>query len=340
MQAWILREAGRLPSLETVADLVPGAGEAVVDLRAAALNHRDVWLQQGSYFTSKYPVILGGDGAGVVGATGDGVDPIWRGTEVIINPGVGWGDSETFALDSFKTLGTPQDGTFAEQIVVPAAQLHHKPAHLDFVHAAALPLSGVTGYRALFSQGRLKAGETVLISGAGGGVAQFMLQFAVAAGASVYVTSSSDAKIAQARAKGAAGGANYRHEDWGDVLMRQVPHGFDLIVDSACGSGFPQFVDLSAPGGRIVFFGLTAGPPPALDMRTFYRKQLSLIGTKMGSSSDFAAMLDFVASHGIVPEVDSVYPFDRIADAFAKLDEGGHFGKIAFSMDRNVGETG
>ena len=189
MRSWTLYAPARPLTLEEVPDLTPGAGEVVVRLEAAAINHRDVWLQKGEYFTSKYPVTLGGDGAGVVAAVGIGVDGAWLGESVVVNPGVGWGESEVFAADDFRTLGTPDNGTFAEQLLVPATQVHRRPAHLDVVQAAGLPLSGVTGYRALFSRGALKEGQRVLITGAGGGVAQFMLQFAVAAGAQVFVTS-------------------------------------------------------------------------------------------------------------------------------------------------------
>lgn len=334
MQAWVLEAAKQPLVLKDVTDPVAGPGQAVVTFRAAALNHRDLWLQQGDYFVSKYPVTLGGDGAGKVTSIGHGVDANWLGADVIVNPGVGWGGSEATANADFRTLGTPEDGTFAEQIVISIEQLHRKPAHLDFVQAAALPLSGVTGYRALFSRGRLSPGEAVLITGVGGGVAQFMLQFAVATGARVFVTSGSDDKIARARAMGAAGGANYRQATWVDDLRRQAREGFDLIVDSACGLDFGSFVDLAAPGGRIVYFGLTAGPAPALDMRAFYRKQLSLLGTKMGSRADFAAMVDFVGRHLLVPEIDRVMGFADINAALALLDTGHQVGKIAFDYSR------
>ena len=333
MLAWILKGPAAPLVLEERPDPEPGPGEAVVSLRAAALNHRDVWLQQGNYFMSKYPVVLGADGAGEVVKVGSKVDRSWLGRAVIVNPGVGWGDNEKFALDDFKTLGTPEDGTFAEKLLIPASQLYDQPKHLDVVHAAALPLAGLTGFRALFGRGGLVEGEHVLVTGAGGGVAQFMLQFAVAAKARVYVTTSSREKLDRARSLGALGGVNYKDADWAEQLAKVVPGGFNLIVDSACGPGFGKFVSLASPGGRIVYFGLTAGPAPALDMRNFYRKQLSLLGTKMGSLRDFAAMCAFVEKHRLVPVVDSVTPFKSLDKAFEKLHHGGQFGKMAFTFD-------
>lgn len=332
MKTWTLRAHGQDLTLDEVDDLVPGPGEAIVQLRAAALNHRDVWLQQGNYFISKLPVTLGADGAGVVGAVGPGVSQDWLGAEVVVNPAIGWGDSEHYAADDFRTLGTPGNGTFATQLRISAAQLCRKPEHLDFVQAAALPLSGLTGYRALFSRGQLAHGETLLITGIGGGVAQFMLQYAVAAGARVYVTSSSADKLSRACALGAVDGEIYRAPGWEAKLKAKAGRGFDLIVDSACGDDFPKFVDLAAPGGRIVYFGLTAGPSPALDMRNFYRKQLSLLGTKMGSPRDFESMLDFVSRHEIVPSIDTVLNFGDVNTAMKSLANGEHYGKIVFRI--------
>src|SRR5215831_2271910 len=255
---------------------MPESGEAVVAIRCAALNHRDVWIQKGLYAGLKFPIILGSDGAGVVIETGSGVDPAWRGKEVIINPSIAWGESERWQGKDFRILGLPDNGTFAERVKVPATQLVSKPAHLDFAHAAALPLAGLTAYRALFSRAGLVSGERVLVTGIGGGVALFALQFALAAGATVYVTSGSDEKLARAKQLGAAGGANYRKESWFKDLKRV---GFDVIIDSAGGKGFSQLTNLAAPGGRIAFFGATLGNPAELDLRRIFWKQLNVLGS-------------------------------------------------------------
>lgn len=328
MKALRLSAINELSVVET-AEPAPVAGEATVRMKAAALNHRDVWIKHGQYAGLKFPAQLGSDGAGVVESVGAGVEPEWVGREVIINPSFGWGADEAAQGGEFSILGLPRDGTMAEVITVPAAQLACKPAHLSWTEAAALPLAGLTAYRAVFSRAKLRRGEKVLISGIGGGVALFALQFAVAQGAEVFVTSGSDEKIAQAIGLGAAGGFNYTHPGW----AKTAAHGhaerlFDVIVDSAGGEGFEALIDLAAPGGRVVFFGATRGNPPVLPMRKIFWRQLTLLGSTMGSPADWAAMTEFVAAHHIKPVVSEVFAFDRAADAFVLMEQGGQFGKI------------
>jgi zinc-binding alcohol dehydrogenase/oxidoreductase len=311
----------------------PVAGEVLVRLKAAALNHRDVWIKHGQYAGLKFPAQPGSDGAGVVESVGAGVEAEWAGREVIINPSFGWGGHEPAQGDAFSILGLPRDGTLAEMIAVPVTQLTAKPVHLSWTEAAALPLAGLTAYRALFGRARLQPGEKVLISGIGGGVALFALQFAVAQGAQVYVTSGSDEKIAQAIGLGAAGGFNYSHPGW----AKTAAHGhaeklFDVIVDSAGGEGFESLIDLAAPGGRVVFYGATRGNPPVLPMRKVFWRQLSLLGTTMGSPVDWQAMTDFVARHRLTPVVSAVFPLDRYSEAFELMEKGGQFGKIALTL--------
>src|SRR5690606_11507616 len=186
-----------------------GQEEALVRIKAAAFNRRDWWIQQRQYAGLQFPVVLGSDGAGVVARVGDSRHNHWVDREVVINPSLGWGGSEAFQGESYHILGLPQDGTFAVFVRVPVANLPEKPAHLAFEEAAALPLGGLTAYRALFSRAALTGGDRVLVVGAGGGVATFALQWALHPGATVYVTSSSSAKIEQAIALGAAGGVLY-----------------------------------------------------------------------------------------------------------------------------------
>jgi zinc-binding alcohol dehydrogenase/oxidoreductase len=309
----------------------PAPGEAVVALRAAALNHRDLWIKLGQYAGLKFPSIPGSDGAGVVAAVGPGADAAWVGREVVINPSFGWGADARAQGAEFSILGLPRDGTLAEKISVPVAQLAPKPAHLSWPQAAALPLAGLTAWRALFARAQVRAGERVLVSGIGGGVALFALQFGVAAGAEVWVTSGGDEKIARAVALGAKGGFNYTAAGWAKTAA-QAPGLFDVIVDSAGGEGFEQLIDLAAPGGRIVFFGATRGNPPVLPMRKVFWRQLSLLGTTMGGPADWAAMTEFVARHKIVPVVSETFPLARAADAFALMERGGQFGKIVLEI--------
>ncbi len=203
MQAVRVHEGGELRH-ETVPDPVAGPGEVVVELRTAALNRRDLLVCKGIY-PFPLPLVPGSDGAGVRRDTGE---------EVVIYPALDWGDREEAFGSDFQILGGPRDGTYAELVAVPEANVFPKPARLSWEEAAALPLAGLTAYRALFSRGGLRAGETVLVLGAGSGVSTFAVQLAAQAGARVLVTSSSDDKIERSRALGAEAGVNYATEDW------------------------------------------------------------------------------------------------------------------------------
>ncbi len=314
-----------------VPEPAPAVGEVVVAIRAGALNHRDVWIKAGQYAGLKWPCIPGSDGAGVVESLGAGVDAAWLGRDVIINPSFGWGDREQAAGPQFSILGLPRDGTLAQKIAVPAIQLAPKPAHLTWTEAAALPLAGLTAYRAVFSRGRLQRGERVLISGVGGGVALFALQFAVAAGAEVWVTSSSAEKIARAVALGARGGFTYTQEGWTQEAAKTAGL-FDLVVESAGGPGFEKLLDATAPGGRVVIFGATRGNPPVLPMRKVFWRQISVLGTTMGSPADWAGLIGFVDQHRLQPVVSAQFPIDRAGEAFALMEQGAQFGKIVVTL--------
>ncbi|HEY0947365.1 MAG TPA: zinc-binding dehydrogenase [Opitutaceae bacterium] len=331
MRAVVLPAVNQIKISEVPAP-VPAPGEALVELRAAALNHRDVWIKQGQYAGLKWPCIPGSDGAGVVTAVGPDVDPVWVGREVIINPSFDWGTNEHAQGAQFSILGLPRDGTLAEQVAVPAMQLAPKPAHLSWTEAAALPLAGLTAYRAVSTRAQLHADERVLISGVGGGVALFALQFAVMKGAEVWVTSSSADKISRAVALGAKGGFDYTQAGWTKKAASQVPGLFNVIIDSAGGDGFDALLDLAAPGARVVFFGATRGNPPVLPMRKIFWRQLSLLGTTMGSHTDWAAMASFVGMHHLKPVVSDVFPLDRAPEAFDLMARGGQFGKIVVTM--------
>ncbi|MBA4135825.1 MAG: alcohol dehydrogenase [Opitutus sp.] len=318
-------------ALSDVPAPVAGPGQAVVQLKAAALNHRDVWIQQGLYPGIALPITPGSDGAGVVTAVGSAADAAWVGREVIINPSLDWGADPRAQGPKFRILGMPDAGTFAEQIGVPAANLAPKPAHLSWEEAAALPLAGLTAWRALFTRAQLKAGERVLVTGTGGGAALFALQFAVAAGAQVWVTSSSPDKILRAKALGALGGANYREADWSEQLAKAAG-AFDVIVDSAGGEGFLKLIDLTAPGGRIVFFGATAGNPKLFEMRKCFFRQINVLGTTMGSPVDFAGMTQLVAARKLRPVVDTAFPLTDAEQAFRHMEAAAQFGKIVLTM--------
>lgn len=300
-----------------------GDGEhAIVHLKAAALNHRDLWICKGQYAGIVYPIIPGSDGSGVLGNSR---------REVIIDPSLNWGNDPRAQQKSFRILGLPDNGTLAEQVRVPSANLADKPAHLTHEQAAALPLAGVTAYRALFSRTHLQKGERVLITGIGGGVALFAMQFAVAAGAAVFVTSGSDEKLARAKTLGALGGANYKDPKWSDALRSQAGE-FDVVVDGTAGDPLNALCDVAAPGGRLVFYGATLGNPKELSWRRVFWKQLTVLGSTMGNPADFAAMVKFVNDHQIVPIVDNVFPLSDANAALARMDAAEQFGKIVLSI--------
>lgn len=294
----------------------PTKGEALVSIRAAALNHRDLFITQGLYAGIRTPCILGSDGAGE-----------WRGKRVVLYPALEWGDDPNFQSKNFRVLGMPDDGTFAEQICLPRKSIFPMPEHLSWEQAAALPLAGLTAWRTLFSRCQWMKGERVLVTGIGGGVALTALQLAVAAGAEVFVTSGSAEKITKAMKLGAKGGTNYREEGW-EKRLKQEAGGFDVIIDSAAGEGFALLPGLCNPGARIGLYGGTLGKVNGLSMQPVFWKQISILGSTMGSPREFRAMLAFVQKHEIVPVVDSVFPLSEGAKAFEKMEKGAQFGKI------------
>lgn len=308
-------------------------GEALVRIRAAAFNRRDWWIQQGKYAGLQFPLTPGSDGVGIVEEINGSVAARqqWLGKSVIINPSLYWQADSAAQPPTFKILGLPDPGTFAEYVKVPLENLFLQPTHLSDVEAAALPLAGLTSYRALFTKGKLQKGEKVLVTGVGGGVATFVLLWATHAGAEVYVTSGQTSKIEAAKKLGAAGGSNYRSEGWQDLLKAEAG-GFDVIIDSALGDQFRHFPDLANPGGRIVFFGGTAGNIPELDGRKIFWKQLTLAGTTMGSAGDFANMLAFATKHQAKPIIDSVHALDEAEQAIRRLDDSAQFGKIVLEV--------
>lgn len=332
MQAAVLSEVKQPIILQTLPDPVAAAGQAVVRVKAAALNHRDLWIKLGQYANIRLPLVPGSDGSGVVESVGNPADAACIGREVIINPAIDWGDDPRAQGPKFHFVGLPEHGTFAEKIAVPVANLAPKPAHLTWEQAAALPLAGMTAWRALFTRAQLKAGEKVLITGIGGGAALFALQFALAAGAQVWVTSSSAEKLARARSLGAAGGVDYREAGWGAALQAAAGGLFDVIVDSAGGDGFAQLIELTKPGGRVVFFGATRGNPSGLDLRRCFFRQINLLGTTMGSPADFHGMQQFVEMHRLAPVVDKVFPLAETEAAFRHMEAAAQFGKIGLSL--------
>lgn len=307
-------------AIEEIPQPEAGDGQVLVRIRAAALNHRDVFITRGLYPNIRPGCVLGADGCGEVNGAG-----------VVIDPTIDWGPDERVWQPDSNILGTPLDGTFAQYAAVPQQNVHPKPEHLSIEEAAALPLAGVTAYRALFTRGTLQAGETVLITGVGGGVQTFALLFAKAAGARAVVTSSRDGKLERAKALGADVAINYATTpDW-HKAVREAVGAVDLAIDSAGGDSLAKALTVVRRGGRAVTYGATAGDV-TLKMFPIFWHQLTLLGTSMGSPSDFKAMLEFVTRHRIKPVIDRVYELAEIESAMKRMDDALQFGKIVLRI--------
>jgi zinc-binding alcohol dehydrogenase/oxidoreductase len=307
--------------------------QVLIRMHYAALNHRDLWVikEQAQHFPDG--IVLGSDGCGVIEDVGEDADPMLVGLEVVINPSLDWGDNPIVQGDRFRILGFPDNGTFSDYLAISKKYIFEKPEHLTFEESAAVPLSGLTAYRALFSKARLRSKEKVLITGIGGGAALWALQFAAAYQARVYVTSGSDEKIEKAKRLGALGGFNYKDPEWATKAQKETG-GFDIIIDSAGGEQFNKLIELALPGGRIVNFGRTAGNITEVATRLLYWKQLSVLGTTMGTRDEFLSMLDFIEGRKIKPVIDQVYSIDQVNEAFQRMENSDQFGKIVLKIAR------
>ena len=335
MQALQLQENATEPLVfNEVAIPETEMGKALVKLTAVALNHRDQWIREGKYPNIQLSTTLGSDGCGIVEKVGGAEDQHWVGKEVVINPNIGWGDEPAHQAKDYRILGNPDNGTFAEYLVIDVDRLAEKPSTLSTHEAAAVPLAGLTAYRAVFTQSEVNENDTVLISGIGGGVAQFAFQFALATGAKVFVTSGDDQKIEKAKQLGASGGVNYKSEGWSKQLL-QASGGFTKIIDSAGGDQMNQLIKLLKPTGRLTFYGATLGLPNNLDLYKIFYNQLRIQGTTMGNDIEFKEMLAFVDTHQIKPIIDEVMPFTHAIAAFDKMQAGNQFGKIVLTFDPN-----
>ena len=303
----------------------PSAGEVRVNVKAAGLNHRDLFVLH-RHKPEDPPLVLGSDGAGIVESVGEGVAGIRPGDEVVINPGLGWHKNSDAPPKGFEIIGLPDDGTFAEQIVIPAENAVTKPSHLTWEEAGVLSLPALTAYRALFTRGDVKPGMKVLIPGIGSGVATFLLQFAKAAGAEVYVTSRSETKLQQALELGADRAIN-SNSDWEKELNGEK---MDLVIESVGAATFNQSLSQVRTGGTLVTFGASAGDEVKINLRTFFYGQFNMLGSTMGSGEEYKEMLQFIETHHIKPVMDKTYALHQYKEAFQRLDEAEQFGKIGF----------
>jgi NADPH:quinone reductase-like Zn-dependent oxidoreductase len=317
-----------------------GPREVLIEARAVALNHLDIWVRNGlpgSRLTM--PHVLGADGAGVVAEVGAEVSRVQVGDRVVINPGLHCGmcefcqAGEQSLCATFGIMGETRPGTFAEYFQVPQENVHPVPEGFSWEEAAAFPLVFVTAWRMLISKAAIKPVEDILILGIGGGVSTAVLQIVKAIGLRAFVTSSSDDKLQQATKLGADAVINYKTQDF----AREIRHltqqrGVDVVVDSVGGDSYAKSLASLVKGGRLVTCGATAGPRPQTDLARIFWNQLSVFGSTMGNMREFAEMLNFVSKRGVKPVIDQVFPVAEGANALARMEEGKQFGKIVLKV--------
>ena len=308
-----------------IAEKELGAGEVRVRLITAGLNHRDLFVLN-RHLPSDPPLVIGSDGAGIIDAVGEDVHTVHVGDEVIINPGLGWREKSEAPPAGFEIVGLPDHGAFAEKIIVPAENTVPKPAYLSWEEAGVLSLAGLTAYRALFTRGKIAPGMKVLIPGIGSGVATFLLQFAKAAGAEVYVSSRSKEKCNRALELGAYKAIDST-EDWNKELEGVK---MDLIIESVGAATFNKSLEQLRSGGTIVIFGASAGDEVTFNLRTFFYAQQNLLGSTMGSAEEYKEMLQFMERHQLKPVIDKVYKLSDFEQAFQRLEDAEQMGKIGF----------
>ncbi|MFD1849231.1 zinc-binding dehydrogenase [Oceanobacillus bengalensis] len=326
MKAFVL-EYGKLKEKE-MDNPVAKKGEVVVSIKTAGLNRRDLYIpnRRGK---AEGALILGSDGAGIIESVGEGATKFQIGDEVIINPSLRWYDNTDAPPIEFDLLGMPDHGTFAEKIAISEEQVEKKPAHLDWNEAGVLALSALTGYRALFTKGKITDKDTVFIPGAGSGVSTYLIQFAKNIGARVIVTSRSEEKRERAKTLGADIVLD-TNSDWNKELANET---VDLVIESVGKVTFNQSMNVLKKGGRIVTFGATTEDNIDFNLRNFFYGQYQLFGTTMGSRKELRDMLHHLETYKMHPVVDRIYPFEQTNEAFNYLDEGKQFGKVALRIE-------
>jgi NADPH:quinone reductase-like Zn-dependent oxidoreductase len=319
-----------------VADPTPGEGEVLLEIRAAALNHLDIWVLGGlPGLDLEMPHIGGSDMAGVVSALGPGVTGVEVGQRVAVNPGLSCGVCEVCAAGEhpvcrrYRILGEHTRGGFAELAVVPAANLYRIPNHLSFETAAAAPLVYQTAWRALMTRAALRAGETVLVTGASGGVSTAGIQIAKHAGATVFAVTSGPENVERVRALGADLVIDRLEEEFAKRVWQETgKRGVDVVLDSVGSATWENCIRCLASLGRLVVYGGTTGPTGTINIPHMFWKQYGVMGSTMGTNADFEHVMDLVAEGALRPVVHDVWPLERAREAYELLAAGGVFGKL------------
>lgn len=341
MKAAVFHEYGgsEVLRIEDVPTPVPQAGEVLLRVHAAALNHLDVWVRKGLPHEITMPHIGGSDVAGTVEALGPGVTGVHPGARVIVNPSLSCGicewcraGEEPLCID-YKILGEHTNGGFAEFVAVPAANLFPVPKDFALEQAAAAPLPFLTAWRALVSKGRLRAGQSVLITGASGGVATAGIQIAKHFGATVYALTTAD-KVERVRALGADTVYDRTQVDFAKQLKDTPKRGVDIVLDSVGEAIWPQCVRALTRGGRLVSYGATTGPRASVDIRLLFWKQIEILGSTMSNRSEFEEVMRLVFAGALHPVIDQVMKLADISAAHERLERGEQFGKIVLTLSR------
>jgi NADPH:quinone reductase-like Zn-dependent oxidoreductase len=314
--------------------------EAIVKLKAAAINHIDIWNRLGATgMVTHLPHILGADGAGVVVEVGERVQNVKKGDAVCLYPPVGCGHCEfcltgrDFMCVHLRVLGERLEGTYAEYVKLPAENCFPVPTGFSFEEAAAFPLVFITLWRMLFTNARLKPGETLLIIGIGGGVASAALQVAKKIGANVIVTSGSYEKLERAKSLGADHGINHSKKDFAQETKALTSNrGVDVVLDCVAGEVWQKSLAALTTGGRLVTCGATAGGQPTDDLTAIFSKHLKIYGSTLGSREEFLQLLSFMTVSNIKPIIDRGFPLKEAALAQRYVEEGKQFGKVVLQI--------
>ncbi|QGH34348.1 zinc-binding dehydrogenase [Gracilibacillus salitolerans] len=325
MKAYVIQNGTY--QLVDIPEQQPKGRQVLVQLKTAGLNHRDLNIKD-RVGNKAERFVLGSDGAGVIEKAGDEASRFEIGEEVIINPGLNWYDNTEAPPEDFEIVGVPFDGTFAKKILISEDFVERKPTHLSWEEAGVFALSALTGYRALFTQGILKEGETLFIPGVGGGVTSFIIQMAKAVGARVITTSRDSDKLKHAEKLG-YDRAILTNEDWKIALADEQ---IDIVIESIGGATFNRSIDVLKKGGRIVTFGSSTNDEFTFNLRSFFYGQYKLIGSTMGSREELHELMQFIEKHNIKPLLDKGFPLDNIETAFTYLESQKQVGKIYIHM--------
>ncbi len=342
MKALAFYEHGGIDKLQIVDLPKPmiGRDDVLISVKAIALNHLDLFVRNGSpALKLPLPHIPGSDVSGVIAEVGANVADLKVGQRVAVNPGLSCGRcefciaGEESLCAEFKILGEHLTGGAAEFVCVPAVNVLPMPDSISFEEAAAAALVFLTAWRALISRARLRAGEDVLILGAGAGVATAAIQIAKKAGARVFVTSSSDDKLQKAKQIGADVLINYATQEWDREVFKQTnKRGIDVVFESVGAATWLKSIRALKRGGRMVVIGATSGPNPQEEIGYIFWKQIEIIGSTMASQSEFREVMKLVFRGELKPIIDVVLPLERAREAHARLEQGEQFGKIVLTI--------